>query len=93
MHDLTELIDKWKSSSLELREAETLINLLIVDNERLEMEVDKAAFDARKKEAERLHTGLSQMVKTGELPGNGTDKTAERNGIIVALNYIHAHGA
>ena len=36
MHDLTYLIHKWENSALELREAETLINLLIVDNKRLE---------------------------------------------------------
>lgn len=30
--DLDNLIDKWKNSSLELRDAETLIDLLIVDN-------------------------------------------------------------
>lgn len=36
MHDLTKLIDDWKNSALELREAETLINLLIIDNERME---------------------------------------------------------
>lgn len=93
MHDLTELIDKWKNSVLDLIEAETLINLLIDDKEWLEMEVDKSVFDARRKEASRLHMGISQLVKQGSLPGNGCDKTAERNGIILALNYIHAYGA
>ena len=34
--DLSELIEKWKGSALELREAERLINLLIIDNDRLE---------------------------------------------------------
>ena len=36
MHDLSCLIDKWKNSALNFREAETLINLLIADNYRLE---------------------------------------------------------
>lgn len=36
MSDLTELVAKWKNSALELREAESLIALLIVDNERME---------------------------------------------------------
>jgi len=36
MLDLTKLIEQWENSALELREAETLINLLIVDNRRLE---------------------------------------------------------
>lgn len=39
MHDLSCLIDKWKNSALNFREAETLINLLIVDNYRLESDV------------------------------------------------------
>ncbi len=34
--DLTSLIDRWKSSGIELREAERLITLLIADNERLD---------------------------------------------------------
>ena len=38
MSDLTALIEKWKNSALELREAERLINLLIVDNGRIETE-------------------------------------------------------
>lgn len=41
MHDLTDLIDRWQNGALELREAETLINLLIVDNERMELENEK----------------------------------------------------
>lgn len=41
MHDLTDLIDRWKNGSLELRKVETLINLLIVDNERMELENEK----------------------------------------------------
>lgn len=36
MSKLSELINKWENSALELREAETLINLLIVDNKRLD---------------------------------------------------------
>jgi len=36
MEDLTALVEQWENSALELREAETLINLLIVDNRRLE---------------------------------------------------------
>jgi hypothetical protein len=34
--DLSKLIDLWESSALNFREAETLINLLIIDNKRLE---------------------------------------------------------
>lgn len=36
MSDLDRLIIKWTNSALEFREAERLINLLIVDNNRLE---------------------------------------------------------
>ena len=38
MPDLSKLIEQWKNSAVELREAEQLINLLIVDKERLEKE-------------------------------------------------------
>lgn len=38
MHDLTELINRWENSALNFREAETLVNLLIVDNRRIEKE-------------------------------------------------------
>jgi len=41
IHDLTKLIDKWENSALELREAETLINLLIIDNDRMNAVDDK----------------------------------------------------
>ena len=36
MVNFSELLDRWENSALELREAETLINLLIIDNKRLE---------------------------------------------------------
>ena len=35
MMDLSELIEKWENSVLELREAERFINLLIAENRRL----------------------------------------------------------
>lgn len=37
--NLLTLVDKWKNSALELREAERLITLLVVDNERTDREV------------------------------------------------------
>lgn len=54
MRDLSELIDKWQNSALELREAESLINLLIVDNNRLSKriaELEKELFNAYYNEA------------------------------------------
>ena len=41
MHNLSELIEKWQNSALNFREAESLINLLITDNNRLEKENKK----------------------------------------------------
>lgn len=41
MNDLTALIKQWKNSALELREAERLITLLIVDGGRMEREIDR----------------------------------------------------
>ena len=40
--NLTQLIENWKNSALEFREAEALINLLIIDNKRLETELNIA---------------------------------------------------
>ena len=39
--DLSELIRNWENSALELREAERLITLLIIDNRRLDLSEDK----------------------------------------------------
>lgn len=39
--NLLTLVDKWKNSDLELREAERLITLLIVDNERTDREAEQ----------------------------------------------------
>jgi len=39
MIDIDKLIERWENSALELREAETLINLLIIHNKRLEKSV------------------------------------------------------
>lgn len=36
--NLSELIEKWENAALELRDAERLINLLIIDNRHLEKE-------------------------------------------------------
>ncbi len=33
---------------------------------------------------------LQSMIVSGELPGNGCDKMAERNGIILAANALFA---
>jgi hypothetical protein len=41
MSDLTALVEKWENSALELREAERLITLLIVDNKRLDREEEQ----------------------------------------------------
>jgi uncharacterized SAM-dependent methyltransferase len=31
---------------------------------------------------------IGKLIKPGDLAGNGTDKTAERNGLILAYNEI-----
>lgn len=62
MPDLNELIDQWKNSALDLREAETLINLLIVDNERLEI-----ANEACKQAADYLDTNELTSIGHGSV--------------------------
>ena len=54
----------------------------------LETEIDKAIFDAQMIERRRIHEGINALIKSGPLTGNGTDETAERNGIILAANHV-----
>lgn len=37
---------------------------------------------------DKIFTEINKHVKEGDLPGNGLDQTAERNGLILALNII-----
>lgn len=70
MHDLTELIDKWINSALNFREAETIINLLIVDNSRLEKE-NKGLQEALVYVAHASHATPLHQLPTGiTLMGN-----------------------
>lgn len=39
-----------------------------------------------------VHDELSKLIVTGQLQGNGCDKTAERNGIIRACNHLFVGG-
>ncbi len=66
MHDLTKLIHQWKNSALELREAETLINLLIVDNKRLELDMGllQVAFEDKKSLLESCEAALTERDAT-----------------------------
>lgn len=36
---------------------------------------------------------IQRLIKRGDLPGDGTDRTAERNGLILASNTIYQLGA
>ena len=59
MNDLSDFINKWESSALSLREAETLINLLIVDNKRIE--ADKERLERIKAVRQRYDTTLLSL--------------------------------
>jgi hypothetical protein len=37
---------------------------------------------------EECRAAIGRHVQFGELPGNGTDKTAERNGLVLAMNIL-----
>ena len=43
--------------------------------------MDKATIESCRK-------AISNQIVYGNLPGNGTDKTAERNGLILAVNIL-----
>jgi len=53
--------------------------------ERLEAQITALSTALR----EALYT-INAMIVRGPLPGNGTDKTAQRNGLILASNAINA---
>jgi hypothetical protein len=42
----------------------------------------------RKTERQECWDAINQWIKRGELPGNGCDETAQRNGLILASNLI-----
>ena len=42
----------------------------------------------RKMERDRCWHEVNKYIRTGDLGGNGTNKNAERNGIILATNII-----
>ncbi len=40
-------------------------------------------------ERQKCWDAINAAIDQGQLPGNGTDKTAERNGLVLATNIIH----
>jgi len=49
-------------------------------------------FNLLERERNRIWIEINTHIKSGSLGGNGTDKTAERNGLILASNIIHGMG-
>jgi len=62
LENLDELINKWIDSALEFREAERLINLLIVDNRRLEK-----ANELCQQAADYLDTNKETVIGSGSV--------------------------
>lgn len=64
MSDLTALIEKWENSALELREAERLITLLIINNKRLDRDEEKlvAARDHWEEKATELANDIGDAL-------------------------------
>ena len=62
------------------------------DVKDLSNELDAMFKMGRQQERESIVRKLNGLVKTGPLLGDGFDKTAERNGLILALNTIHEMG-
>lgn len=44
----------------------------------------------RMEERHKCWDEINEAIKTGPLPGNGWDRTAERNGLVLASNIIMA---
>lgn len=50
---------------------------------------EKEAYErGRKDEREAIFYAINALIKLGDLPGDGWDKTAERNGLILASNEV-----
>lgn len=43
-------------------------------------------------EREACMQRIDGLIKPGSLPGNGLDQTAQRNGLVLAYNALHARG-
>ena len=48
--------------------------------------------EIRRDERTKCWQSINRWIRLGDLPGNGTDKTAERNGLILAANEIAMMG-
>ena len=67
--------------------------LLADELRRLQIEGGKMTEEEiRRDERTRCWQAINQWVQLGDLSGNGTDKTAERNGLILAANEITMRG-
>ena len=75
MTDLVELIDKWENSALNLREAETLIKLLLVDNKQLEKalkEVYVTEPEVAKRFKRYFRAGWDSQAEAGKFYGKAS---------------------
>lgn len=46
----------------------------------------------KKEERKKMWEAINSQIVSGDIVGNGTDKTAERNGLILATNIICQYG-
>lgn len=51
--------------------------------------VDESFVMGKKAERRACWEQINGLIKTGDLGGNGCDRDAERNGIVMAANEIH----
>jgi hypothetical protein len=57
---------------------------------KLPGEIKAALYLAYKMGVQECWDAVNDRIEQGQLPGNGVDKTAERNGLILATNLIAA---
>ena len=63
MVDLDDLIERWENSALELREAETLINTLIVQNAKLETAICIYSREVGEQDFESDGDAIAEFIK------------------------------
>ena len=82
--DELEAIVWWMRNSVNIREDDCDKEGTLINSAQLAEKLR----DERKK----MHKQISQYIKTGDLGGNGCDKNAERNGLVLAANIIFSFG-
>ena len=62
------------------------------DEAEAQLLIEGLVADKLRNERNKLWCEINKYIKDGDLGGNGTDKNAERNGMVLASNIIFSFG-